>query len=311
MKQPTESIHAPDSPPAEPEEATCACKGTGKHYTFHSEESCGITPLPAAELPVEQSAASTIREDVDRLRAIPGAWRERKDLLADLQAIHEGRLHDVAPDPRPVHREPAELPGKELPPFPNDDELVRIAFEVFPDDPGFLRTVWKDGIDIQAPTVQYCELSLRLTKAVRDRLAAALQKIEELQHLYDESMRVVSALIIQKEQAQTRAELAESQLAERDRAIGEVVRCAAIWPDDLRMTCSRAMGHKENHFYQTDESRKYTGGSGVVHDSEYWILYLKKARQLGGLIVNDHTPSIELVAHLLQAEDARLTGGTA
>lgn len=85
----------------------------------------------------------------------------------------------------------------------------------------------------------------------------------------------------------------------------ELERCAAIWPDDPRMTCSRALGHKEDHFYQTDDSRKHTGGSGVVQDPEYWVLYVKKARQLGGLIVNDHAPSIELLARLLQSDDAR------
>ena len=44
--------------------------------------------------PVEPS---TLRQDVERLRAILGAWKDRPDPLADLQAIHEGRLHDVAP----------------------------------------------------------------------------------------------------------------------------------------------------------------------------------------------------------------------
>ena len=43
-------------------------------------------------------------------------------------------------------------------------------------------------------------------------------------------------------------------------------RCGAVFTDDARMTCSRPKDHSEAHFYQTDEARKVTGGSGCVHD---------------------------------------------
>lgn len=70
--------------------------------------------------------------------------------------------------------------GVELPLMLSDEELVQIAVEVFPDDPGFLHTEWKDGIDIQVPTIKYCELSLRLTKSLREQLATAQEEIARL-----------------------------------------------------------------------------------------------------------------------------------
>jgi len=54
--------------------------------------------------------------------------------------------------------------------LPNDDELIKIVREVFPHDPGFLRTSWKDGIDIEVPTVNCNLFVLRVTKVLRDQL---------------------------------------------------------------------------------------------------------------------------------------------
>jgi hypothetical protein len=82
-------------------------------------------------------------------------------------------------------------------------------------------------------------------------------------------------------------------------------RCNTVFADNPQMTCSRPAGHSEAHFYQTDEARENdTGGTGVVRDSEYYPLYIQKARQLAGLIVNDDAASTEHVARLLQREDA-------
>lgn len=97
--------------------------------------------------------------------------------------------------PLPVFSHPPPQPSVpvagELPPLPNDEELVRIVNKVFPSDPGFLRTKWKDGIDIEVPTANCCEFVLRVTKPVRDQL---LQSQRELQEAREEIERLKEAM---------------------------------------------------------------------------------------------------------------------
>jgi hypothetical protein len=71
----------------------------GQSLKFRDEQGRRVTRVSHKFIPApETGEPSTLCQDVARLRAIPAAWKQRPDPLADLQAIHEGRLHDVEPE---------------------------------------------------------------------------------------------------------------------------------------------------------------------------------------------------------------------